>query len=72
MYTTIQLSDGLRSMLQARKMSAKESYEEVIRDLLEDSSALSDETKKELTEARAEVAAGRFKTLSQVKKRLEI
>jgi len=56
--------------LKKRKISDKESYEEIIWDLLEDGMELSEQTKKEIQEARAEIKAGKYKTLSQVKKEL--
>jgi predicted CopG family antitoxin len=68
--TTIQLSTDLAKKLRDRKIYGKESYEEVIWDLLEDTKELSDETKKELAESREEIKQGKFKTLGQVKKEL--
>lgn len=70
MVTTIQISSNLKDALQLRKMSEKESYEEIIWDLIEDTTELSEETKKEIAEARLEIKKGKFKTLSQVKKEL--
>lgn len=70
MGTTIQISKDLQKALQMRKMSDKESYERVIWDLLEDSMEVSEETKRAIAESRKEIKAGKFKTLSQVKKEL--
>ncbi len=70
METTIQVSKELLETLKKRKISDKESYEEIIWDLLEDEMELSDQTKKEIQEARAEIKAGKYKTISQVKKEL--
>ena len=70
MVTIIQISSNLKDALQLRKMSEKESYEEIIWDLIEDTTELSEETKKEIAEARLEIKKGKFKTLSQVKKEL--
>ncbi|MCE8424105.1 MAG: hypothetical protein J5U16_09290 [Candidatus Methanoperedens sp.] len=72
MATTIQISADLQKELTNRKLSDKETYEEVIWDMLEDSQELSDETKKEIAEARAEIKAGRSYTIAQVKKELQI
>ena len=66
--TTIQISKDLQEKLEARKIFDRESYEEVISDLLEDTMELSEETKKELEQARAEIKAGKFKTLGQIKR----
>ena len=70
METTIQVSKELLETLKKRKISDKESYEEIIWDLLEDEMELSDQTKKEIQEARAEIKAGKYKTISQLKKEL--
>ncbi len=68
--TTIQVSTELVNNLKNRKMYDKESYEEVIWDLLEDSMELSEETKRDLEKSRAEIKAGKTKSLSQIKKEL--
>ncbi len=70
METTIQISKELRKKLQDRKFSSKESYEEVIWDLLEDTMEISEETKRDIEEARKEFKEGKVKTLAQVKKEL--
>ncbi|HEX7574956.1 MAG TPA: hypothetical protein VF360_01140 [Candidatus Methanoperedens sp.] len=72
MATTIQISADLQKELTKRKLSDKETYEEVIWDMLEDSQELSDETKKEIADARAEIKAGKSYTIAQVKKELQI
>ena len=53
-------------------MYEKETYEEVIRDLLEDSMELSEETKRNIEEAKADIAAGRIYTHEQIKRELEL
>lgn len=70
MVTTIQVSTELQKALQEKKLYEKESYEEVIWDLLEDTMELSEETKRNMAEARKEIAEGKFYTLEEVKKRL--
>ena len=70
MATTIQVSNKLLEELKNRKMYNKESYEEVIWDLVEDTLKLSEETKKDIEQSRAEIKAGKYKTLEQVKKEL--
>ncbi|MDO9516642.1 MAG: hypothetical protein Q7J10_01195 [Methanosarcinaceae archaeon] len=70
MTTTIQISDNLRNELVNRKLFDKETYEEVIWDLVEDTKELNAQTKKEIAEARAEIKAGKFHTLAQVKEEL--
>ena len=70
MVTTIQVSDKLVDTLKIRKQYDKESYEEVIWDLVEDSMEVNEETKREIEQARADIKAGRFYTHEQVKKKL--
>jgi Rps23 Pro-64 3,4-dihydroxylase Tpa1-like proline 4-hydroxylase len=70
MVTSIQISGNLQKELVKRKLSDKETYEEVIWDLVEDSRELSEETKKEIAFARAEIKEGRSHSLAEVKKEL--
>jgi len=72
MATSIQISEDLHKELVKRKLFEKETYEEVIWDLVEDSQELSKETKEEIAHARAEIEAGNFHTLAEVKKELGI
>ena len=71
MSTTIQISDSLHNELVKRKIFDRETYEEVIWDMVEDTMELSEQTKKDIAEARAEVKAGKVRTLAQVKKELK-
>lgn len=71
MTTTIQISETLQKELIKRKFFNRETYEEVIWDLVEDTKELNEQSKKEITEARLEIKKGKFHTLSQVKKELE-
>jgi hypothetical protein len=70
MVTSIQVSKSLLEELKVRKMYDKESYEDIIWDLLEDSLELSEETKKNILQAEADFKAGRYHTLEQVEKDL--
>ena len=70
MVTSIQITETLQKELSKKKMFEKETYEEVIWDLIEDTQELSEETKRELQEARAEIKKGKFYTMEQVKKEL--
>ena len=72
MATTIQISESLLETLKQRKLYEKESYEEVIWNLMEDSKEMNKETKLEIEQARAEIKAGKFFTHEQVKKKLGI
>ena len=70
MATTIQVSEKLIKELKQRKLYDKESYEELIWDLLEDSMELSEETKKHIKDAEKEIKEGKTVPLSQVRKNL--
>jgi hypothetical protein len=70
MATSIQISEDLQQELVKRKFYEKETYEEVIWDMVENSIELSEETKKEIALARAEIKAGKFHSLADVKKEL--
>jgi len=70
MVTTIQVSEELVDDLKKRKQYDKESYEEVIWDLVEDSMEINEETKKEIGQARKDIKAGKFYTHEQVKNKL--
>ena len=70
MPTTIQVSEKLQKELAKRKMYDKETYEEVIWDLMEDSLELDEETKREIEQARQEIKEGKYHTMEEVKKDL--
>ncbi len=73
METTIQISKNLLEKLQLMKMHNKESYEDIIWDLIEDRMELSKETKKSLIEYEINLKEGKlkaFKSIEQVKKEL--
>ena len=70
MATTIQISEQLMNTLKTKKQYDKESYEEIIWNLVEDSLEINEQTKKEILAARAEVKSGKFYTHEQIKKRL--
>ena len=70
MVTSIQISENLQAELIKRKFFDKETYEEVIWDLMEDSQELSEQTKREIAQARAEIKADKSHTLEDVKKEL--
>ncbi len=68
MVTTIKISEELQKTLKERKLYGKESYEEVIWDLLEDSIEINEETKKDIIKAQQDYKLGKVKTLEQIKK----
>jgi len=71
MATTIQISDDLQRQLSKKKLYDRETYEEVLWNMIEDTTEISEETKKELAEARKEIKEGKIHTFEEVKKRLQ-
>ena len=71
MDTTIQISNSLKKELLKRKFFNKETYEEVIWDLIEDNQELSEQTKKEIAQSRAEYKAGKIHSLEKIKKEMK-
>lgn len=72
MATTIQISSSLQNELTKMKIFDRETYEEIIWDLIEDTKELSEETKRDIAEARKEFKEGKFSTLEEVEKRLGV
>jgi hypothetical protein len=72
MDTTIQVSKNLLNVLKVMKMYDKESYEEVIWDLVEDRAEFSEETKKNIAQAQKEIKEGDVVSLNEIKVRLGI
>ena len=70
MDTTIQISNRLKKELLKRKFFDKETYEEVIWDMIEDNQELSEQTKKEIAQSRGEYKAGKTHTLAKIKKEM--
>lgn len=72
MTTTIQISSDLQKELTKRKISDRDTYEEIIWDLLEDTMELNEQTKKDIENARKEIADGKGIPLEEVKKQLNL
>lgn len=67
--TTIQISQDLQKELNKMKLFTRETYEEVIWNIIEDTKELSEQTKRDILKAREEIARGDFTTLSKFKKK---
>ena len=75
METTVQISKELLERLKSMKMHDKESYEDLIWDLIEDRMEFSEETKKNIEDYERALKEGdsdRFSAFEEVKKRLKI
>jgi len=76
MATTIQIQEETKERLDNLKDYERETYEEIIQKLLnivaEEKMGLSEQTKKDIEEARKEIAQGKFFTLEQLKRALKL
>lgn len=72
MATTVQVSSELLNKLRMMKIHVKESYEDIIWDLIEDRMEFSEETKKNIAQSEKEYKEGKTITLEEVKKELGI
>jgi len=73
METTIQVSKNLLEKLKEMKIQEKESYENLLWDLIEDRMELSKETKQAINEYEKDIKQGnfdKFTSLEDVKKEL--
>ena len=69
METTIQISKELLGKLALMKMHEKESYENVIWDLIEDRMEFSQETRASIEKSEEEIKAGKTISLEEIKKK---
>jgi predicted CopG family antitoxin len=70
--TTIQISSNLQQELNKMKLFNRETYEEVIWNIIEDTKELSEQTKRDIDLSRKEISEGKFVTLSDLKKRYNL
>jgi spore coat protein CotF len=70
--TTIQISSNLQQQLNKMKLFNRETYEEVIWNIIEDTKELSEQTKKDIALSRKEISEGKFVTLSDLKKKYNL
>jgi len=71
METTIQVSKNLLERLARMKIHEKESYENIIWDLIEDRMEFSQETRKNIEKSRIEIEQGKIISLDSIKKRIK-
>jgi len=70
MPTTIQVSDNIKVSLDKMKFFERETYNEVIEQMIEANLELNEKTKEEIAEAEKRIRSGKFLTQEQVEKRL--
>ncbi len=68
--TTIQIKRATKDALDKLRLSKRDTYNDIIEQLIEDSLELTEETLREIEEARVEVQQGKFVTLAQLKQDL--
>ena len=68
--TTIQLNNSTKMKLEKLKMSKRDTLNDVIENLIEDSTELSEKTKREIEESLRQVEKGEFVTHKHVRKEL--
>ncbi|MHA1453001.1 MAG: DUF7557 family protein [Promethearchaeota archaeon] len=71
-FTTIQIKKKLKKKLDQLKVSKRDTYNQVIEDLVEDTFELSEQAKNDLQEAVEDVKQGRVISHEDVKKELGI
>jgi len=71
MSTTIMISNELKSELTTLKMFPGETYESIIKDLIDDRKFLNAETLKEIEEARQEVEEGKTVSFEEIRKKMK-
>ena len=72
MATTIQISNELLEELKKRKLHEKESYDDVLWDLLEDTMEISEQTKQDIAKARKDIKEGKTVAFEDIKKKINI
>ena len=70
MKTIIQINKETAKKLKKLKLTERESYEDLIWDLLEDTMELSEETKRHIKQSEKEIKEGKTVSLAEVKKNL--
>ena len=70
MATTIQVSEELKYELQKRKLNVRETYEDIIWNLIDDTMELSEETLRDIEISLKEFSEGKYITHEQLKKEL--
>jgi hypothetical protein len=72
MDTTIQISKELLGRLKSLKLNEKESYENLIWDLIEDRMELSEQTKKNIRISEKQIREGKSHKWSDIKREFKI
>lgn len=68
--TSIQIKKKTKEILDSLKLTKRESYNDVIDNLIEDSLSLNEETLEDIQKAMKEYEQGQFTTLKEAKQQL--
>ena len=71
-FTTIQVSKKVKKELDKLKFSKRDTYNQVIEELIEDTLELSDQAKKDIKEALEDIKKGRVYTQEEIEKEFGI
>ena len=71
METSIQVSTDLLNRLKSMKMNDKESYENIIWELIEDHMELSEETKRDIAISEKQIKEGKTVSLEEIRRKLK-
>ena len=72
MSTTIQISDNVKAFLDKMRVMERESYNDILEFIIEDSMELNEKTKKEIDVALKRISNGKKISHEEAKKRLKI
>jgi len=72
MSTTIQISNDVKRILDRMKIFERETYNEIIENMIEDNLELNEKTKKEIKEAKKRIEKGEFVTFEEVEKNFSL
>ena len=72
MATTIQISNQVKQTLDKMKIFERETYNEIIESMIEDKMEFSEQTKKDIEEARKQIKEGKTISHEEVKKKLGV
>ncbi len=72
MHTTIQISKDVKRILDRMRIFERETYNEIIENMIEDNLELNEKTKKEIKEAKKRIEKGEFVTFEEVEKNFSL
>ena len=68
--TTIQINKNVKSLLLKQKISDKDSYNDILERILEDTMEFTEKTKRDIAESKRQIARGEVVSLEEIEKEL--